>query len=67
MPTRWGLGYSIGLPDGSRDTAFGIGGVGGGFAFGDTATGTAFAVAKNRVSSDFATATRLSQLVMAAA
>ncbi|HJW35391.1 MAG TPA: serine hydrolase domain-containing protein [Actinomycetes bacterium] len=63
MPTRWGLGYSIGLPDGSRDTAFGVGGVGGSFAFGDTATGLAFGLAKNRVSNDFATATRLTQLV----
>jgi CubicO group peptidase (beta-lactamase class C family) len=67
MPTTWGLGYAIGLPGGPRDTAFGIGGVGGSFAFGDTATGTAFAVTKNRISSDFATATRLSQLVIAAA
>jgi CubicO group peptidase (beta-lactamase class C family) len=67
MPTTWGLGYSIGLPGGQRDTAFGIGGVGGSFAFGDTATGTAFAVTKNRVSNDFATATRLSQLVIEAA
>ena len=67
MPTRWGLGYSIGLPDGTRDTAFGIGGVGGSFAFGDTATGLAFGLTKNRVSPDFATATRLTQLVTGAA
>jgi CubicO group peptidase (beta-lactamase class C family) len=67
MPTTWGLGYAIGLPGGPRDTAFGVGGVGGSFAFGDTATGTAFAVTKNRVSNDFTTATRLSQLVVDAA
>ena len=67
MPTRWGLGYAIGLPDGSRDTAFGVGGVGGSFAFGDSASGTAFGLTKNRVSSDFATATRLVQLVIGAA
>ena len=67
MPTRWGLGYGIGLPDGSRDTAFGTGGVGGSFAFGDTATGIAFGLTKNRVSEDFATATRLTQLVTGAA
>jgi CubicO group peptidase (beta-lactamase class C family) len=66
-PTTWGLGYAIGLPGGPRDTAFGLGGVGGSFAFGDTATQIAFAVTKNRVSSDFATATRLSQLVVDAA
>jgi CubicO group peptidase (beta-lactamase class C family) len=63
MPTRWGLGYAIGLPDGTRDTAFGVGGVGGSFAFGDTASGIAFGLTKNRVSADFATATRLVQLV----
>jgi CubicO group peptidase (beta-lactamase class C family) len=67
MPTTWGLGYAIGLPGGPRDTAFGVGGVGGSFAFGDTASVTAFAVTKNRISSDFATATRLSQLVVDAA
>jgi CubicO group peptidase (beta-lactamase class C family) len=67
MPTRWGLGYGVGLPDGSRDTAFGLGGVGGSFAFGDTATGIAFGLTKNRVSEDFATATRLTQLVTGAA
>jgi CubicO group peptidase (beta-lactamase class C family) len=67
MPTRWGLGYGIGLPDGTRDTAFGIGGVGGSFAFGDTASGLAFGLTKNRVSNDFATATRLTQLVTGAA
>src|SRR5215207_7156799 len=66
MPTRWGLGYGIGLPDGSRDTAFGTGGVGGSFAFGDTASGLAFGLTKNRVSNDFATATRLTQLVTGA-
>jgi CubicO group peptidase (beta-lactamase class C family) len=63
MPTTWGLGYAIGLPGGPRDSAFGVGGVGGSFAYGDTATGTAFAVTKNRVSNDFTTATRLTQLV----
>ena len=67
MPTRWGLGYAIGLPDGSRDTAFGVGGVGGSFAFGDTASGIAFGLTKNRVSNDFDTATRLTQLVTGAA
>ncbi|HEX3211881.1 MAG TPA: serine hydrolase domain-containing protein, partial [Actinomycetota bacterium] len=39
MPTTWGLGYGIGGPDpGAQDgqTVFGVGGVGGGFACGDT-------------------------------
>jgi CubicO group peptidase (beta-lactamase class C family) len=67
MPTTWGLGYAIGLAGAPEaTTAFGVGGVGGSFAFGDTASGTAFAVTKNRVSSDFATATRLIQLVTGA-
>ena len=68
MPTTWGLGYGIGGPDpGAEDgqTVFGVGGVGGGFACGDTASGVAWAVAKNRVS-DFATATRLSRLISGA-
>jgi hypothetical protein len=65
MPTTWGLGFGIGGPDpaaGDGQTVFGVGGVGGGYACGDTATGVAWAVAKNLVS-DFATATRLSRLI----
>jgi hypothetical protein len=46
---------------------FGYGGVGGGFACGDTATGVAWAVTKNRVSNDFATATQLGQMISGAA
>jgi len=65
MPTRWGLGYSIGgLGSGSSSSSvFGVGGAGGSFACGDTATGIAFAVTKNRITSDFSAATQLSQLV----
>jgi CubicO group peptidase (beta-lactamase class C family) len=66
MPTTWGLGYGIGGPDPTgpaTPTAFGSGGVGGSFACGDTATGVAWAVTKNRVSSDFTTATQLSRLI----
>jgi len=66
MPTKWGLGYAIGgLGSGSQgsDTVFGVGGSGGSFACGDTATGIAFAVTKNRLTSDFGAATQLSQLV----
>jgi CubicO group peptidase (beta-lactamase class C family) len=66
MPTTWGLGYGIGGPSGGAEdapTVFGYGGVGGSFACGDTATGIAWAVTKNRISNDFATATRLGQLV----
>jgi len=70
MPTTWGLGYGIGGPDiedRSATTTFGYGGVGGSFACGDTATGTAWAVTKNRVSNDFATSTRIGRLITGAA
>ena len=62
MPTTWGLGYAIGGL-GDSPSVFGIGGAGGSFACGDTTTGTAFAVTKNRLTSDFSAATKLSQLV----
>jgi CubicO group peptidase (beta-lactamase class C family) len=69
MPTAWGLGYGIGGPGGDAQdspTVFGLGGVGGSFACGDTASGIAWAVTKNRISNDFATATQLGQLVTGA-
>jgi CubicO group peptidase (beta-lactamase class C family) len=64
MPTKWALGYSIGRP-GAMDSSsvFGIGGVGGSFACGDSATGIAFALTKNRLTQDFNAAAELSQLV----
>jgi CubicO group peptidase (beta-lactamase class C family) len=68
MPTTWGLGFGIGGPDPAAAptrTVFGVGGVGGSYACGDTATGVAWAVTKNRISSDFSTAARLSQLLAA--
>lgn len=69
-PSTWGLGFAIGGvgndPQGAS-TVFGYGGVGGSFACGDTATGVAWAVTKNRVSNDFATATQLGQLIAGAA
>jgi CubicO group peptidase (beta-lactamase class C family) len=65
MPTTWALGYSIGRPGGTpeSDTVFGIGGAGGSFAYGDSATGIAFALTKNRLTQDFSAVARLSQLV----
>jgi CubicO group peptidase (beta-lactamase class C family) len=69
-PSTWGLGYAIGgVGNDPQDasTVFGYGGVGGSFACGDTATGVAWAVTKNRVSNDFATATQLGQLIAGAA
>jgi CubicO group peptidase (beta-lactamase class C family) len=64
-PTTWGLGYAIGGLGSMEDfpMVFGLGGVGGSFACGDTATGIAFAVTKNRLTSDFSAATELLQLV----
>lgn len=65
-PSTWGLGYAIGgLGSAAQhsNTVFGVGGAGGSFACGDTATGISFAITKNRLSPDFSTATRLSQLV----
>jgi CubicO group peptidase (beta-lactamase class C family) len=65
MPTKWALGYAIGglgTPNDS-DTVFGVGGAGGSFACGDTASGITFAVTKNRLTSDFKAASQLSQLV----
>ena len=66
MPTKWALGYAIGgLGSGSEGatSVFGVGGAGGSFACGNTATGIAFAVTKNRLTSDFNAATQLSELV----
>src|SRR5215207_971636 len=65
-PSTWGLGYGIGGPAGDAQrapTVFGLGGVGGSFACGDTATVIAWAVTKNRVSNDFSTSTQLGQLI----
>ena len=68
MPTKWGLGYAIGGPDPAQEhpATFGYGGVGGSFACGDTATGVAWAVTKNRVSNDFSTSNQLGQLITGA-
>ncbi len=63
MPTTWALGYSIGAPGQSSDTAFGVGGVGGSFAFGDSKTGVAFALTKNRLTSDFNASAQVIRLV----
>jgi len=65
MPTTWALGYAVGRPGDSQhsDSVFGIGGVGGSFAYGDTATGIAFALTKNRLTHDFNAVAMLSQMV----
>jgi CubicO group peptidase (beta-lactamase class C family) len=65
--TTWALGYSVGIigrEPGSPPTAIGIGGLGGSFAFADAASGTAFALTKNRLTMDFSAASELARLVM---
>jgi len=66
MPTTWALGYGIGRLGSTAQespTSFGVGGAGGSFAYGDSATGIAFAVTKNRLTMDFSAATQISQIV----
>jgi CubicO group peptidase (beta-lactamase class C family) len=64
-PVTWGLGYAIGAlgstPQESQ-SVFGIGGAGGSFACGDTATGIAFALTKNRLTQDFNATTQIFHL-----
>jgi CubicO group peptidase (beta-lactamase class C family) len=66
MPTTWALGYSIGGLGSGGDSIFGVGGVGGSFACGDTATGISFALTKNRLTQDFNASTQTLELVMKA-
>ncbi len=49
----------------ARDTqtVFGVGGVGGSHAYADTATGTAFALTKNRLAPSFETAEEVAGIV----
>ena len=65
-PVTWALGYSIGQLGSDAQltpTVFGMGGVGGSFAYADTATGVAFALTKNRLTADFSAAQRISGIV----
>jgi CubicO group peptidase (beta-lactamase class C family) len=66
FPTSWGLGYSIdriGTDPQETATVFGVGGVGGSYAYADTATGTTFALTKNRLAPSFDTAQQVAGLV----
>lgn len=66
IPATWTLGYSTGAPGPRMETVrtlFGVGGVGGSFAYGDTARGIGFALAKNRLAADFETADRIAEIV----
>ena len=65
-PVTWALGYSIGQLGSDAQqtpTVFGMGGVGGSFAYADTATGVAFALTKNRLTPDFSAAERIAGIV----
>jgi hypothetical protein len=64
--SSWGLGFAIGLPGAdAAETAsvFGMAGAGGSYAFGDTATGIACAITKNRLTDDFATVDRVVEAI----
>jgi CubicO group peptidase (beta-lactamase class C family) len=66
FPSAWGLGYGIGqFLSNAQETqhVFGVGGVGGSHAYADTATGTTFALTKNRLAPSFETAERVAALV----
>ena len=66
FPTAWGLGYSIGQSLSNAQetpTVFGVGGVGGSHAYADTATGTTFALTKNRLTPSFDTAEQVAGIV----
>lgn len=67
-PARLALGYPLGRIGAAPDeppTAFGWPGGGGSYAYADPSSGTSFAVTKNRLAPDFATAGRLSDIVSA--
>ncbi len=65
MPSKWALGYAIGGVGSGQvsDSVFGVGGAGGSFAYGDTTTGIAFALTKNRLTADFNAVGQISRLV----
>lgn len=65
-PVSWSLGYAIGrigTEAQETPTVFGMGGVGGSFASADTATGTTFALTKNRLTPDFTAAEQVAGIV----
>ncbi|CAA9455699.1 MAG: putative esterase [uncultured Rubrobacteraceae bacterium] len=65
-PVTWALGFPVGQIGSNAQqtpTAFGWGGVGGSYAGADTATGTTFALTKNRLSPDFGAAEHIAGIV----
>jgi CubicO group peptidase (beta-lactamase class C family) len=66
FPSTWSLGYSIGrigTDPQETPTVFGYGGVGGSYAYADTATGVAFALTKNKLTPDFAASEQVAGIV----
>ncbi len=66
FPTTWGLGYSIGqFMSNAQETqhVFGVGGIGGSYAYADKATGTTFALMKNWLTADFGTVEQVGGIV----
>jgi CubicO group peptidase (beta-lactamase class C family) len=66
FPTSWGLGYVIGqFMSNAHETqhVFGVGGIGGSHAYADTATGTTFALTKNRLAPSFDTAEEVAGII----
>ena len=66
FPSSWGLDYYIGqFLSNAHETqhVFGVGGVGGSYAYADTATGTTFALTKNRLVPSFDTAEQIAGVV----
>ena len=65
-PVSWALGYApgrLGTDPQESPTVFGMGGAGGSHAYADTATGTTFALTKNRLTSDFNAAEKVDGIV----
>jgi CubicO group peptidase (beta-lactamase class C family) len=65
-PSTWCLGWSVGRlgeEPGTASSSFGMGGMGGSFAYGDKAKLLSLAVTKNVLSNDFETSSRLITLV----
>jgi CubicO group peptidase (beta-lactamase class C family) len=65
FPTTWGLGYAIGQFMSNAEATpqmFGVGGVGGSHAYADRATGTTFALTKNRLAPNFDTAEQIAEI-----
>ena len=65
-PVSWALGYApgrLGADPQETPTVFGMGGAGGSHAYADTATGTTFALTKNRLTPDFSAAEQVAGIV----